>query len=200
MLTLAVTGGIASGKSSFCRVVLEIEPRTVIFDADLCVRSLYDDPAIRAALCEAFGPGILRADGSPDRNALRERAFTVPAARRVLERILHPAVRRECLASRERAATLGASPLFLADIPLLFENGTDFGQQWSVVVASTPATQAQRLRRRSGFDDAMIEAILASQLSVAEKIRRADHVVWNDTTLFERGFRRREIHLSIDGH
>ncbi len=180
MFVLAVTGGIATGKSSFCRAVLRLEPRTVVFDADACVRALYGNPDIRAALRETFGPAILRPDGSPDRDALRALAFADPAARRELERILHPAVRRECLASRDRAATLGASPLFLADIPLLFENGADFGQQRSVVVATTPATQAQRLRRRSGFDDTLVEAILAAQLPVAEKIRRADHVVWNE--------------------
>jgi dephospho-CoA kinase len=182
MLTLAVTGGIATGKSSFCELVCAIEPRTVVFDADRSVARLYGEAAVREEIRAAFGAPALGPDGAPDREFLRARVFSDAASRRQLEAILHPRVRRDCLASRDRAAKSTSSPLFLADIPLLFESAGDYAQDMVVVVAASPLTQAHRLRRRNGFEDDLIRAVLAAQLPIAEKIRRADKVVWNNGT------------------
>jgi dephospho-CoA kinase len=180
MHTVAVTGGIATGKSLFCELICSAEPRTVVFDADAAVGRLFADAAVRGEIRAAFGPQSLGPDGGPDRRFLRERVFANPAERRRLEEILHPRVRRECLATRQRAAKSTSSPLFLADIPLFYESGGDFGQEMVVAVAATPFTQAQRLRRRNGFRESLIQAVLAAQLPIAEKIRRADVVVWNN--------------------
>jgi len=177
---IAVTGGIATGKSMFCAVVRCLEPGAVVFDADESVARLYGDGAVRAELREAFGARALLPDGSADRAFLRGLAFEDGGALRRLEEIFHPRVRRDCLASREMAATSSASPLFLADIPVLFESGFDFGAEAVVVVACPPATQARRVRRRNGYDDSMVRQVLAAQLPIAEKIRRADWVVWNN--------------------
>jgi transcription termination factor Rho len=92
---------------------------------------------------------------------------------------LHPRVREECLDSLRRADTRGAE-LFVADVPLFFEKGFDFGQTKVLVVASSRSTQVQRLKARSGLADPMIESILAAQLPIQEKISRADVVFWNE--------------------
>jgi len=180
MRVMALTGGIASGKSTVCRLLRECLTSAVIFDCDLAVRRMLEiDPEIIAVVAAAFGPMALDAQGRIDRHFLRGRVFSDDAARGQLESIIHPRVLQECLAARQLAEQGGAT-LFVADIPLFFEKGLDFGQEQVIVVASSRATQIQRLKARSGSDHSMIEAILAVQLPTDEKIRRADVVFWNE--------------------
>jgi transcription termination factor Rho len=179
MHIMALTGGIASGKSTFCRLLAERLPSLVMFDCDAAVhRILESDAEVSAIVAEAFGSQALDSEGRIDRHFLRGTVFANEASRLTLEAILHPRVRQECLDSLEQAATRGAE-LFVADVPLFFEKGFDFGQSKVLVIASSRATQVQRLKARSGFDDSLIESILAAQLPVQEKISRADVVFWN---------------------
>lgn len=180
MRVMALTGGIASGKSTACRLLLDCIPKLEIFDCDAVVyRLLETDLKVAAALSQIFGIHVLDGLGRVDRQFLRERVFQDETARFQLESILHPRVRQECLDSRETAVTRGAE-LFVADVPLLFEKGFDFGQTGVLVVASSRSTQIQRIKVRNGFDDSMIESILAAQLPVQEKMSRADVVFWNE--------------------
>jgi len=180
MQVMALTGGIASGKSTVCRLLGELLPGTVIFDSDAAVHRLLDkDPQVAAIIAESFGAQALDDHGRIDRHFLRGLVFTDTAARLRLEAILHPLVREECLACLEMAATRGAE-LFVADVPLFFEKGFEVGQTQVLVVASSRTTQIQRLKARGGFDDLMIESILAAQLPVQEKMSLADVVFWND--------------------
>jgi transcription termination factor Rho len=177
---LILTGGIASGKSTVCRLLVEMLPSVVIYDSDAAVRRLLDaDPPIISQVRGSFGERAVGPGGEVDRDYLRNLVFEDPAAKDRLESILHPRVREECLDSLETAAKRGAD-LFVADIPLYFEKGFDLGQTQVLVVASSRLTQKQRLRERSGFDDPLIESILAAQLPVHEKMSRADIVFWND--------------------
>lgn len=180
MQVMALTGGIASGKSTVCRFLREFMPGIVIFDCDAAVhRMLESDEEITAIIRESFGDQALDAQGRVDRHFLRGRVFSDEQARMRLESILHPRVRQECLDSMEKAANGGAD-LFVADVPLFFEKGFDYGQSQVLVVASSRPTQIQRLKARGGFEDSLIEAILAAQLSVQEKMSRADVVFWNE--------------------
>ncbi len=180
MHVMVLTGGIASGKSTVCRLLREHLPGLEIFDCDQAVRRLLDgDAEVAACVREAFGDAAIDASGRPDRGFLRALAFGDEPSRLRLEGILHPRVLQECLDSRERAATRGAD-LFIADVPLFFEKGFDFGQQQVLVVASSRATQIQRLKARGGIEDHLIDSILAAQLPVQEKIARADIVFWNE--------------------
>ncbi len=180
MQVMALTGGIASGKSTVCRFLREFLPSIVIFDCDAAVhRMLEGDDEVAGIIREAFGGQALDANGRIDRHFLRGRVFADDAARLRLEAILHPRVKQECLASMESAATRGAE-LFVADVPLFFEKGFEIGQCQVLVVASSRATQIQRLKARGNFEDALIEAILAAQLPVQEKIALADVVFWNE--------------------
>ncbi len=180
MHVMALTGGIASGKSTVCRFLREFLPSIVIFDCDTVVHRLLEaDPEVTAIITETFGNQALDANGRIDRHFLRGRVFGDTDARMRLEAILHPRVKQECLASMENAAKNGAE-WFLADVPLFFEKGFDFGQDQVLVVASDRNTQIQRLKARGGFEDSLIESILAAQLPVHEKISLADVVFWNE--------------------
>jgi transcription termination factor Rho len=118
-----------------------------------------------------------------DREFLRKKVFSDDEARRQLEGILHPLIRRECLNTVENAREQGASGLFIADVPLLFENNFDLGQEKSLLVASSRETQVKRLKNRTRYDDAMIDSILAAQMPVEDKVLRADVVFWNEGPL-----------------
>jgi transcription termination factor Rho len=180
MHTMALTGGIASGKSTVCRVLKEFIPNLVIFDCDISVhRMLESDSEVAAIISESFGAQALDSQGRIDRHFLRGKVFADEAARLRLEAILHPRVKQECLDSLEKAATRGAD-LFVADVPLFFEKGFDFGQNGVLIVASSRSTQIQRLKARGGFEDSLIESILSAQLPVQEKMSRSDVVFWNE--------------------
>ncbi|WP_345715136.1 transcription termination factor Rho [Luteolibacter yonseiensis] len=177
---MALTGGIASGKTTFCRLLEELLPGVVIFDCDAAVHRLMDsDGEVAEEVAGVFGPAALDGEGRIDRGFLRGRVFGDGVARGRLEGILHPRVRQECLDSLEQAAKRGAE-LFVADVPLLFEKGFDFGQTQVLVVASSRSTQVRRLKARNGFDDPLIESILAAQLPIQEKMSLADVVFWNE--------------------
>jgi transcription termination factor Rho len=180
MRVMALTGGIASGKSTAGRLLAEMLPSLVLFDCDAAVhRLLESDPEIAAFIRSSFGDQALDARGQVDRRFLRTIVFANEPSRLHLESVLHPRVREECLDSLARAAKQGAET-FVADVPLLFETGFDFGQTQIIVVASSPSTQIQRLKARSGLDSALIDSILAAQLPGHEKIAKADVVFWNE--------------------
>ena len=180
MVVTVLTGGIATGKSTLCRLLQQSGLSCEIFDSDASVhRLLESDPQVAEMIRTELGEGVFGADGKIDRSELRGLVFSDPSKRVQLEGILHPKVREECLDSLQRAAKRGAE-LFVADVPLFFEKGFDFGQSKVLVVASSRSTQVQRLKARSGFGDQMIESILAAQLPIQEKISRADVVFWNE--------------------
>jgi dephospho-CoA kinase len=149
MHLMALTGGIASGKSTVCRLLREWLPAVAVFDCDEAVhRLLESNSEVAVIVAESFGNQALDTNGRIDRHFLRGRVFADDAARSRLEEILHPRVRQECLDSCEQAGKQGAE-LFVADVPLFFEKGFDFGQTQVLVVASSRSTQIQRLRARS---------------------------------------------------
>ncbi len=185
----ALTGGIASGKSTFGELLAGLCPQAVWFDSDATVhRLLAGDSKVLAAVEERFGPASIR-DGRVDRGFLRGEVFAAGPgpgqggeagqARRDLEAILHPRVREECLESLRQARHIRA-PLFVADVPLLFESGFDIGQELQLLVAVGRETQVRRLLGRGGLTEATAAAILDAQLPLAEKLGRADVVFWNE--------------------
>ena len=89
-------------------------------------------------------------------------------------------MRKECLALLEREARNLATRLFVADIPLLFESGFDFGQSANLLVATSRKTQIDRLKNRNDWGDNTVEAVLSSQMSIDAKLALADMVFWNE--------------------
>ncbi|MEY3480988.1 MAG: Dephospho-CoA kinase [Verrucomicrobiota bacterium] len=191
-MILGLTGGIAVGKSTV-RECLASQFLADVFDADKCVHRLLDtDAGLGVEIGRLFGPEYLQSDGRPDRGALRGLVFKDADARRRLETVLHPRVRAEWLAGRERCLASGGH--YLADIPLLYETGAEPFFDVVLVVACSLATQMSRLRGR-GLDSDTAQAMLASQLPLGQKVDRASFVIWNDGTLASLG---RQIQLVTD--
>ncbi len=187
VLRVALTGGIATGKSVCLRRFAELGARTI--DADAIAREvvLPGRPAL-AAIVSRFGRGILHADGTLDRAALGRVVFSDAEARADLERIIHPDV----FASIEHwfaelvTQTPESAPLVaIADIPLLYE--TDQARRFDCVIvcACDREQQLERLMTRNGLSREDAVARIASQMSIDEKRARADLVVDTSGTMAE---------------
>jgi dephospho-CoA kinase len=174
MLRVALTGGIASGKSM---VAAELAARgAIIIDADVLAREVVEPgtPAL-AAIIDRFGEQVV-SDGRLDRPRLAQIVFADPLARRDLERIVHPAVRARA-AELERAS--GPAAIVVHVIPLLVETGQQGDFDLVVTVDVDHETQIQRLVARNGFTRAEAESRIAAQASREDRKIAADVVVDN---------------------
>jgi dephospho-CoA kinase len=173
MVILGLTGSIAMGKSKAAQAFRRLG--VPVHDADRAVHDLLakDEGAV-AAVAKAF-PG-LRGSGGVDRQALARHVFDDAPALARLEAILHPLVRLGQVRFLRQAARAGRR-LVVLDVPLLFETGGDRLCDAVVVVSAPAFVQAERVLRRPGMTHRRLGAILARQLSDAEKRRRADFVV-----------------------
>ena len=178
---IGLTGGIASGKSALER---EFVARGVfVADADLIARQVVEpgQPALESVTA-TFGRSVLTAEGRLDRAALRALIFDDEPARRALEAILHPLIRRQ-LHAQCLAAT---SPYAIAAIPLLAEGGGRDRHPWldRILVVDAPhAMQKARLMQRDGIDDVLAEKMIAAQAPRAQRLALADDIVVNDGDL-----------------
>jgi len=182
MLRVALTGGIATGKS-FCLGLFGSLGVPVI-DADLLSRAaVAPGSAALSAVASRFGPSVLAPDGTLDRAALGRIVFGDRAARADLEAIVHPEVYRRI---GGWFVTLPAGTrLAIADIPLLFETGHEHDFDRVIVCACDPAEQLRRVMARDRLSEREARARLDAQWPIAAKIRRADHVIVTDRTIAE---------------
>lgn len=178
MPAIGITGGVATGKSSFTRVFLE-EMKVEFVDADACVHEmLRSDKKLLSEISEQFGQSVLAHDGSLNRAAVRELAFQDESIRKTLERLIHPRVKEQWLPRAQAARQ--SREIFLVDIPLLFETSAETELDRVLVVACSPNIQRKRMSQNRGLASELIERMIASQLDLVAKVSRADHVVWND--------------------
>jgi dephospho-CoA kinase len=175
---IGITGGISTGKSTFCDCLARLVPEAEFFDADQAAHQLVDFEEVKRELREKFGSGIFSPSGDLNRAALRAIVFQSVAKRRALEQILHPRIRRQW--SIEADKHRNTPEFFFADIPLLYETAGETLCDRVVVVACSPDIQLANLMRKMGVDRASAEAMINSQMSLEEKMKRADHVVWNN--------------------
>lgn len=178
MLHLALTGNIASGKSTVA-ALLAAHGATII-DADVLARDAVapGTPGL-AMVVDRFGEGVLAADGSLDRAALRARVFRDPAARDALNAIVHPAVRRlrdEAVA----AARARGDRIVISDIPLLFEVGLEHAFDGVILVDAPESIRLERLVRDRGLSTADAQAMIDAQWPAERKRARATWVIEND--------------------
>jgi len=191
MRRIALTGGIATGKSHVRRQFEELGVPTI--DADTLAReAVAPGTEGLTAVVHEFGPDILDPSGALDRKKLGAIVFAHDQARRRLEAIVHPAVQR---AEEEWFSSLDGSrtPVAIADIPLLYEVGRDRAFDVAIVAASDPAVQIQRLIKR-GLTESEARQRLAAQLPIEEKVRRADYVIWTDGSFEETNRQVIEVH------
>jgi dephospho-CoA kinase len=180
---VGLTGGIATGKSHV-RARLE-QHGVATIDSDTLARDAVAPGSDGlAAVARRFGPDVLEPDGSLNRARLGALVFADAAARRDLEAIIHPHVRRmteEWFESLDPAT----HPFAVADIPLLFEVGREGDFDVVIVVACEPETQVRRVMERDGLSESEARQRLAAQLPIAGKVRRADFVIRTDGTYEE---------------
>jgi len=177
MPAIGITGGISTGKSTFCECLGDILPGAKFFDADRAARELVELEEVKRELVGEFGNQVF-ANGHLNRVALRAIIFSDSAKKNALEKILHPRIRRQWSAEAE---THRQSPdYFFADIPLLYETGGETLCDRVVVVGCSPDVQLANFLERSKLDRATAEAMVKSQMPLEEKMKRADHVVWNN--------------------
>jgi dephospho-CoA kinase len=176
---IGITGGIATGKTSFANCVRALVPAAHFFDADAMARKLTRvDEAVLREIRERFGPDVFQASGELNRALLRAIVFHSPEKRRTLETILHPRIRQHWSGKAEKYRS--SPELFFADIPLLYETGGEILCDAVVTVACSGEIQLQRLMARTGMDEESVSEIVKAQMPLEEKMRRADHVVWNN--------------------
>ena len=179
MLRVALTGGIATGKS---HVLDQFRNRGIAcLDADALVHGVEAaGTEATAAIAARFGAGVLAPDGSVDRKKLGPMVFDDAAARRDLETIVHPAVYRAIAAGLHGFELVG-DPIAVVDVPLLFETGGEEDFDRVVVTACSPELQMARLVERGLTEEAARQRI-AAQWPTEKKVARADFVIRTDGT------------------
>ncbi len=178
-LVIALTGGIGSGKSTVAAILGELGARIIDTDA-IAHRLTAPGQSGARAVGEQFGADYLRADGALDRDRMRQLVFSDPAAKKKLEAILHPMIRAEV----EAAVHAAPAPYVVIVVPLLIESGAyrDLAQR-ILVVDCSEQQQMARVIQRNGFTAEAAQAIMASQVSRAERLGHADDVVRNEAGL-----------------
>ena len=189
MFSVALTGGIGSGKSTVSALFAALG--AAIIDADAISHTLTaKNGTALPEIAAAFGAGLVDAEGHLDRARLRGMVFSNAADRRRLEAILHPLIRAEMLTRMQESD----APYAILAIPLLFETGqTDLADR--VLVIDTPEPlQIQRVQARSGLAPSEIRRIMASQVSRAERLAGADDIIDNSGSAEALAPQVRELH------
>jgi dephospho-CoA kinase len=171
---IALTGGIASGKSTVAKLFEALGAKLI--DTDQIAREIVTPPsAVLERIAARFGPEILLANGALDRAHLRRIVFADPAARKDLEAITHPAIREEVA----RLSRQVGGPYQLIAVPLLVETGTQGDYDRVLLVDANPDEQKRRLMLRDGVDMPAAERMLAAQVSREERRAVANDIIDN---------------------
>jgi dephospho-CoA kinase len=178
MPAIGITGGICTGKSTFCECLREVLPGAKFFNADEAAHALVELPEVKKEIRGKFGSEVFSSDEALNRAKLRAIVFADATKKRALERILHPRIRRQWRAEAKKHRN--SPDFFFADIPLLYETGGETLCDRVVVVACSYEVQVGRLMKRMSIEASEAKQMINSQMPLEEKIRRADHVVWNN--------------------
>ena len=176
MILVGLTGGVATGKSTVAKMFKQYG--AVVIDADELVREVVTPgkPAWRE-IVKTFGKAILNPDHTLNRRELGAVVFRNRTKLRQLEHIIHPRVAREQQRLVRRIAKRKPHTVVIYEVPLLFEAGVDKRVGTTIVVTADRAIQIARLKKRNGLSRAEAIRRIRSQMPLAKKIQRADHVL-----------------------
>ncbi len=185
MLWVGLTGGIASGKSTVAKYLVELGYSVTSAD-ELAHQAMAVGTPGAMQIQARFGPSVIRSDGSIDRAKLGSIVFQDPSGQSMadLESILHPEVRKQADAVKERCRKEGHTLAFY-EIPLLFEKSLQSQFDKIVCVAIDSERQMHRLIQRSKLSQSEAEARIRSQLSQDLKLKQSDIIIWNNGTVDE---------------
>jgi dephospho-CoA kinase len=178
-LRIALTGGIASGKTVVASILRDLG--LVVVEADEIAHEILRDPLVKRRIAEAFGARVLRNDGEVDRRVLAEIVFTDVAKLRLLESITHPLIRQKIKELEE--AALAAGKTVVSVIPLLFEKGLERGYDRVWVTFAPKEVCQRRLQQRDMLTEEAARARMAVQMDPAVKASRADVIIDTDCAL-----------------
>lgn len=177
---IAITGGVASGKTSVCRFFRELG--AFVVNADAIVHELLNpDTDLGQQIIQQFGPEILT-DGKLSRKMIAEKAFTDPQQLETLEKLLHPAVLHKIEELYEQACHSGKYSSFVVEIPLLFEIEGESFYDCIIAVSSDEATARSRFKQ-AGFTLEEYDRRMKRQLNPKQKAERAHYQIQNNGTL-----------------
>lgn len=180
-LRIGLTGGIGSGKTLVARQLRDLG--AAIVDADAIAREVVapGGPAYEGVV-RTFGPGVVRPDGTLDRKALAGRVFADASARKQLNALTHPHIRRRIAEVAARLASAPGVDVIVLDIPLLLDttDGRDLDLDGIIVVDAGDDLRVARLVARDGFQEVEARRRLAAQVALRDKVARADWVIDNN--------------------
>lgn len=177
MLTIGLTGGIGSGKSTVANLFNALG--VPVYDTDIIARKLVEpgQPALEEIIA-TFGKDIIDAKGHLDRQKLKQRIFASDEAKDKLEKILHPRIRESLLAKINNCT----APYCIAVIPLLVEKHWQTVVDRVLLVDVSEETQIQRTQQRDELTESTVKRIVGSQATRAQRLAVADDVINNDIT------------------
>jgi dephospho-CoA kinase len=178
---IAVTGSLSSGKSTVCRFFKELGAYTVNAD-EIVHRLLAPTTEVSRQVVDLFGADILT-NGSIDRSKVALKAFSDPLLLHALECLLHPLVRNEI--EKEYQLWSTSYPLFVAEIPLLFETGSDRDYSVTIAVIASQEQCKQRFEKTRSHRETTYQERVNRQLSGEEKASKATYVIDNNCSLDE---------------
>ena len=179
MLNVGLTGGIATGKSTVARILVEKGARLIDFD-ELSHAVEEPEGPVWKEIVRHFGDEILQADRTIDRRKLGDIVFADREKLDLLNRLVHPAVFQEWYKRIEEIRTVQPDAIVLSDVPLLIEAGMKPMVDLILLVYVLPEEQIGRLMARNGYSREDAEKRIASQMPIGEKLPHADIVVRND--------------------
>lgn len=183
MKIIGLTGGIGSGKSTISKVLAHLG--AVVIDADKMGHEVFK-PGTKAwqEVVDAFGQGIISADGTIDRRKLGEIVFRNPGARAKLNQVMHPLIYEQVKSRIEEYGRKGVA-IIIVEAPLLLEVGWKSLVDEIWVTSASEATVIKRLKEQKGLSEAQSLARVRAQLTDEERIRQADVVIDTDCALDE---------------
>jgi dephospho-CoA kinase len=182
-IKIAVTGTAASGKSLVSDRFRQLGLKMISLDT-LARKAVEPDSAAYPKIVDRFGKGVLESDGRIDRKRLRQQIIADPNAKRDLEALVHPEIKKRMLLELEKSDATQA-PFVVIEVPLLFEVGLENEFDVVILVMADRNTQINRLVHRDGISPENAESLLDIQMPDEQKVKRADYVLTNSGTMEE---------------